>query len=155
MVAKLVVMALYETLFDGPIDIIGDVHGEITALRLLLYKLGYDESGRHRAGRRLVFLGDIVDRGPDSPGVVEAVMALVQAGRAQCIIGNHELNILLDRPMHGNGWIIQPNPKESVAEMKSRVVDQKSRTVYRRFFESFARGAGEPVAESCPCLLEF
>ncbi len=129
-------MALYESLFDGPIDIIGDVHGEITALRFLLYKLGYDESGRHPSGRRLVFLGDLVDRGPDSPGVLEAVMALVKAGRAQCILGNHELNILLCRPMHGNGWIVQPNPKEKPGELSCRQTSLAERERYLAFFQS-------------------
>ncbi len=129
-------MALYQRLFDGPIDIIGDVHGEITALRHLLYKLGYDESGCHRKGRRLVFLGDIVDRGPDSPGVVEAVMELVKAGRAQCVLGNHELNILLDRPLHGNGWMVQPNPKERPGELTSQMSIPSRRAHYKAFFES-------------------
>ena len=129
-------MALIQTLFDGPIDIVGDVHGEITALRYLLYKLGYDESGHHRAGRRLVFLGDLVDRGPDSPGVVEAIMALVQSGRAQCVLGNHELNILLNRPMHGNGWLIQPNPKERPSELPSQVAAPLKAEKYKAFFET-------------------
>lgn len=129
-------MALYETLFDGPIDIIGDVHGEITALRHLLYRLGYDESGAHGAGRRLIFLGDLVDRGPNSPGVVEAVMTLVNEGRAQCVLGNHELNILLNRPMHGNGWMIQPNPKDPPGESKSQPAKPGSIESYHAFFAS-------------------
>ncbi|MGH1353292.1 MAG: metallophosphoesterase [Methyloligellaceae bacterium] len=129
-------MALYEELFDGPLDIIGDIHGEITALRYLLYNLGYDESGRHKQNRRLVFLGDIVDRGPNSPDVVEAVMSLVKSGRAQCILGNHELNILLNRPMHGNGWMVQPNPKDAADGIKSRVADERRKPVYREFFQS-------------------
>ncbi len=129
-------MALYETLFDGPIDIIGDVHGEITALRYLLYRLGYDDSGRHKQGRRIVFLGDIIDRGPDSPGVVEAVIDLVKNGRAQCILGNHELNVLLDRPMHGNGWMVQPNPKDNIAESKYQKAEDYRIPAYREFFET-------------------
>lgn len=129
-------MALYERLFDGPIDIIGDVHGEITALRHLLYKLGYNETGYHPTGRRLVFLGDLVDRGPDSPGVVEAVMELVKSGAAQCVLGNHELNILLDRPMHGNGWLIQPNPKETPGELKSQKAAPLNAEKYKAFFTS-------------------
>ena len=60
-------------LFEGSIDIVGDIHGEIDALRLLLWHLGYDKEGYHPEGRRLVFLGDLVDRGPDSPAVVELV----------------------------------------------------------------------------------
>lgn len=129
-------MALYEPLFDGAIDIIGDVHGEIIALKHLMSELGYDESGQHPEDRRLVFLGDLVDRGPDSPAVLDIVISLVEAGRAQCILGNHELNILLNRPMHGNGWIIQHNPKEKPGEFISCDVDDRSRDRYIHFFQS-------------------
>lgn len=128
-------MALYQSLFDGPVDIIGDIHGEIDALRCLLRQLGYDTAGGHPAGRRLVFLGDLVDRGPDSPAVIDIVMTLVENGRAQCILGNHELNILLDRPMHGNGWMIQPNAKEKDGELHSRIATDTEKQRYREFFE--------------------
>jgi hypothetical protein len=77
----------------GALDIIGDVHGEIDALRALLTRLGYDTDGRHRDERRLVFVGDLCDRGPDSPSVIRLVQQLVADGRAQCVLGNHELNI--------------------------------------------------------------
>jgi len=101
-------MRLFERLFDGAIDIVGDVHGEIAALRRLLGRLGYDETGRHPDARRLVFLGDLTDRGPDSPAVLELVSSLVQAGRAQCLVGNHELNLLRDVRKHGNDWWTRP-----------------------------------------------
>lgn len=94
-------------LFDGPIDVVGDVHGEREALENLLRRLGYDDQGRHAEGRRLVFVGDLIDRGPDSPGVLEIVIRLVTAGRAQCVLGNHELNALRDDPSRrrpGEGW---------------------------------------------------
>jgi hypothetical protein len=93
-----------DALFEGPLDIVGDVHGELDALRALLQLLGYAPDGRHREGRRLVFVGDLVDRGPDSPGVVERVRGLVEAGRAQVILGNHELNLLRGQHKHGNEW---------------------------------------------------
>ena len=93
-----------QELFDGPIDIVGDIHGEIGALEALLARLGYSPDGRHPSGRRLVFLGDLVDRGVDSPAVVERVAEMVVAGRAQCVLGNHELNLLRGDPKEGNGW---------------------------------------------------
>jgi len=95
----------YEKLFNdkravtGPFDIIGDVHGCRAELETLLEKLGYDlirdASGRptgavHPAGRTAVFVGDLVDRGPDSPGVLRLVMGMVAAGTALCVPGNHE-----------------------------------------------------------------
>jgi hypothetical protein len=91
-------------LFPGPLDIVGDVHGEIEPLRSLLGHLGYAESGVHPGNRRLVFLGDLTDRGPDSPGVVDLVARYVERGHAQCVLGNHELNILLERCKEGNAW---------------------------------------------------
>lgn len=73
----------------GPFDIIGDVHGCSAELESLLGKLGY-EDGVHPEGRTAVFVGDLVDRGPDSPGVLRRVMAMVKSGNALCVSGNHE-----------------------------------------------------------------
>ena len=73
----------------GPFDVIGDVHGCRGELEQLLTDLGYelsrDASGRaagarHPEGRRPVFLGDLVDRGPDTPGVLRLVMGMAAAG---------------------------------------------------------------------------
>jgi polynucleotide kinase-phosphatase len=95
----------YEKLFNdkrdvtGPFDIVGDVHGCLPELLSLLTKLGYDlvrdDAGRavnavHPQGRTAVFVGDLVDRGPDSPGVLRLVMGMVAAGTAICVPGNHE-----------------------------------------------------------------
>jgi hypothetical protein len=94
-------------LCDSPLDIVGDVHGELSALESLLKKLGYDDRGRHSEGRRLVFVGDLIDRGPASPAVLRTVMRLVESGNAQCIAGNHELNALRNEPgklRSGEGW---------------------------------------------------
>ena len=91
-------------LFEGPLDIVGDVHGELDALRELLGLLGYGADGTHADGRRLVFVGDLVDRGPDSPGVVALVRGLVETGRAQVVLGNHELNLLRGQHKLGNDW---------------------------------------------------
>lgn len=95
---------LVRSLFDGPIDVVGDTHGEIDAVRALLARLGYREEGRHPAGRRLVFVGDLTDRGPDSPAVVSLVQHLVDDGLAQCVLGNHDLNLLLGARKHDNHW---------------------------------------------------
>jgi hypothetical protein len=94
---------LIRPLAEGPLDIIGDVHGEREALEALLGKLGYID-GRHPDARRLVFVGDLCDRGPDSPGVIRQVQSLVDAGQAQVIAGNHELNLLRREKKHGNHW---------------------------------------------------
>lgn len=96
--------SLVKPLFDGPLDVVGDVHGEIEALGVLLRHLGYSAHGIHPRGRRLVFLGDLTDRGPDSPAVVRLVGPLIERGLAQCVLGNHELNLLLGLRKDGNGW---------------------------------------------------
>lgn len=92
------------TLLDGALDIVGDVHGEVDALRDLFAVLGYDARGRHPAGRRLIFVGDLCDRGPDSIAVMELVGELVDRQLAQCVLGNHELNLLCSARKEGNGW---------------------------------------------------
>ncbi|MEU8435742.1 polynucleotide kinase-phosphatase [Streptomyces sp. NPDC029216] len=77
------------THLTGPFDIIGDIHGCSSELETLLAELGY-EDGVHPAGRTAVFVGDLVDRGPDSPGVLRRVMGMVKSGNALCVPGNHE-----------------------------------------------------------------
>ncbi|MHA6287598.1 metallophosphoesterase [Maricaulis sp. CAU 1757] len=85
----------------GPFDMIGDVHGCAGELEDLLEKLGYEVGHRgptgHRHyeitppdGRKAVFLGDLVDRGPRSPDVLRLVMEMVGDGEAYCVAGNHD-----------------------------------------------------------------
>jgi protein phosphatase len=73
----------------GPFDIVGDIHGCADELEELLARLGWS-GGRHPEGRKLVFLGDLVDRGPRVPDVLRIVMDMVQAGTALCVPGNHD-----------------------------------------------------------------
>lgn len=100
-------MSLVQLLPDGPLDVIGDVHGEYDALCSLLGELGYDEDGNHPEGRHLVFIGDLCDRGPNSPAVFELVEHLVHQGTAQVILGNHEINLLRNDPKAGSGWFFE------------------------------------------------
>lgn len=77
----------------GPFDFIGDVHGCQDELRDLLEKLGYRVNGETVTpppGRTAVFVGDLVDRGPDSAGVLRLVMNMVRSGAALCVPGNHD-----------------------------------------------------------------
>lgn len=95
--------AFVQEMVSGPVDIIGDVHGEIDALRRLLGRLGcFPERGV--AQRPVIFVGDLVDRGPDSPAVVDLVMEMVRDGIAQVVLGNHEFNLLRRDHKEGNGW---------------------------------------------------
>jgi protein phosphatase len=83
---------------SGPFDIIGDVHGCFSEMMALLEKLGYeidpDGLASHPEGRRLGFVGDLVDRGPENVSVLRFVMANVAAGRAFCVPGNHDAKLL-------------------------------------------------------------
>ncbi|MGN6385306.1 MAG: polynucleotide kinase-phosphatase [Verrucomicrobiota bacterium] len=86
----------------GPFDIIGDVHGCYGELIGLLGKLGYQVNECADgvpdivppAGRKLVFLGDLVDRGPAIPQVLKLVMKMVGIGTAFCVPGNHDMNLM-------------------------------------------------------------
>ncbi len=98
----------------GPFDAIGDVHGCLSELESLLGRLGYDiardDRGRavdavHPEGRRAIFLGDLVDRGPDSPGVLRLLMGMVTAGHALAVPGNHEAKLV--RALEGK--TVQPS----------------------------------------------
>lgn len=85
----------------GPFDIIGDVHGCLDELVELLTRLGYavhDDGDGPRAtppaGRKAIFVGDLVDRGPATPAVLRLVMGMVEAGAAHCVPGNHDVKLM-------------------------------------------------------------
>src|SRR4051812_38975978 len=78
-----------------PFDLIGDIHGHADPLHRLLAALGYARRHghwRHGDGRRLVFLGDYLDRGPAIRAVLTTVRELVDDGVATALMGNHEFN---------------------------------------------------------------
>ena len=125
--------------FEGPIDIVGDIHGEYDALLQLLARLGYDAEGGHPDGRRLVFIGDLCDRGPDSPAVVEWVLAAVARGRAQCLLGNHELMLLLGDSRESLRWFLDPSHPEMQPGGKyehCRPVPPERKSAFLAFFAS-------------------
>jgi protein phosphatase len=90
----------------GPFDIIGDVHGCLDELIDLLTRLGYSVetqfngggspgySVRPPEGRKVVFLGDLVDRGPKIPEVLRLAMGMIEAGTALCVPGNHDIKLM-------------------------------------------------------------
>jgi hypothetical protein len=77
-------------------DLIGDIHGHADELIQLLEKLGYKEVGDMYAHpeRKVIFLGDFIDRGPQIRKVLEIVKRMVDEGKALAVMGNHELNAL-------------------------------------------------------------
>jgi protein phosphatase len=106
----------------GPFDIIGDIHGCIDELRDLLVQLGYDvahENGAYRVtppvGRKAVFVGDLVDRGPGIPAVLQLVMTMVEAGTALCVPGNHDIKLV--RKLKGRDVQITHGLADSLAQL--------------------------------------
>lgn len=107
----------------GPFDIIGDIHGCRAELEQLLTTLGYEIS-RDANGlavdavhpsRRAVFVGDLVDRGPDTPGVLRLVVGMVAAGHAYCVPGNHEDKLL--KALRGKNVKVSHGLEESLAQL--------------------------------------
>lgn len=104
----------------GPFDVIGDVHGCCDELEELLEELGYvkDESAyRHPEGRKAVFLGDLVDRGPRILDTVHLVRAMVAAGEAWCVPGNHDMKLV--RALRGRDVRITHGLDRSLGEIEA------------------------------------
>ncbi|OYV35509.1 MAG: polynucleotide kinase-phosphatase [Rhodospirillales bacterium 20-64-7] len=102
----------------GPFDIIGDVHGCREELETLLNRLGYAGPARaHPDGRRAVFVGDLVDRGPDSPGVLRLVMDMVAAGNALAVPGNHDLKLV--KKLSGREVKLSHGLAETMAQLEA------------------------------------
>lgn len=88
--------------YPGPFDVIGDVHGCADELFELLHRLGYQihndpakgPEASHPEGRRLIFVGDLVDRGPAIVKVLQLLVNSAKSGQAFCVIGNHENKLL-------------------------------------------------------------
>ena len=124
----------------GPFDAIGDVHGCRAELESLLQQLGYrierDAQGRavgaHHPDRRAIFVGDLVDRGPDTPGVLRLVMGMVAAGDALCVSGNHEAKLL--RALRGRDVRVSHGLAESLRQLGEE--SEEFRAEVERFVDS-------------------
>lgn len=119
----------------GPFDIIGDVHGCMDELRELLVRLGYapDAEGipTHPEGRRLIFVGDLVDRGPDAVGVLDLVRRMVEKGTALCVPGNHDEKLL--KKLRGKDVRVAHGLAETLAQIEALPEEARAR------FEADAR----------------
>lgn len=131
------------------VDVIGDVHGCATELELLLEELGYRRDGAdapyHHPRRRAVFVGDLIDHGPQQREVLRIVKAMVDAGSAEMVLGNHEFNALAyatEWPP-GSGRFLRPhddptNPWSASNEAQHRAfleqVPADERAGYLRWF---------------------
>lgn len=129
-------MSLIKKLAEGNLDIIGDVHGEDEALTNLLNVLGYDEEGNHPEGRKIVFVGDLCDRGPNSPAVILHVKKLIDNGNAQAVLGNHEINILQEKAKAGTGWYFKAREKSDHHYMPFELATDDQKEVIFNFLSS-------------------
>jgi hypothetical protein len=116
-----------------PVDIIGDVHGQCEKVVALLEHLGYALSGavyRHPT-RTAIFVGDLIDRGPKQVETIELVRAMVDAGSARCILGNHEFNAIawVTPDPAGPGEFLRPHGKPG------------NRTQHQAFLEQVGEGS--------------
>src|SRR6266545_1172932 len=113
----------------GPFDIIGDVHGCGDELEQLLAQLGYqwserppERSGlfrrvyRHPEGRKAIFVGDLVDRGPRILDTYQLVRHMVEASSALCVPGNHEAKLV--RKLRGSAVVVNHGLEQTLAEIE-------------------------------------
>jgi protein phosphatase len=108
----------------GPFDIIGDVHGCLDETLELLALLGYEVAVTnggyrltHAGSRKAVFVGDLVDRGPNTPGVIRLVRDAVASGAAFCVAGNHDVK--LARALRGRNVKLTHGLAESLEQLQS------------------------------------
>lgn len=103
-------------------DIVGDIHGHYDLLINLLDKLGYKKSGdsyKH-PDRKIIFTGDIINRGNKIRATVTLVRNMVDNGDAYCILGNHELNAILYETLDKTGKLLRKRlPRYKLPLMKT------------------------------------
>ena len=106
-------------------DLIGDIHGHAEQLKTLLGKLGYEKKQGvfQHPDRRVIFLGDFIDRGPQIREVLEIARGMVEAGHAHAVMGNHEWNALAYHTPDPK------NPGEYLRKHGEKNVHQHSQTV--------------------------
>jgi polynucleotide kinase-phosphatase len=114
----------------GPFDIVGDVHGCFDEMTALLLQMGYlvePDGTDYRVtppdGRKAVFVGDLVDRGPKIMGVLRLVMGMVKAGTAFCVPGNHDVKLM--RKLRGKDVKISHGLADSLAQLEPETPEFK------------------------------
>jgi protein phosphatase len=137
----------------GPFDIIGDIHGCCDELEMLLQKLGYQTNSdlqenhspetafwqfptyTHPAGRKALFLGDLIDRGPRILDTVKLVYNMVQAGSAMCIVGNHENKLM--RKLDGKSVRVSYGLAQTLEEIEA--IPDDSRELAKSELQQFLK----------------
>ena len=119
----------------GPFDIIGDVHGCYQEMVKLLKLAGYQVKSETEVipppGRKAIFLGDLVDRGPMIMQVLRLVMSMQKKGNALCLLGNHDWKLL--RALRGNKVQVKHGLEDSLEQLKNE--DDSFREEVKNFLE--------------------
>ena len=100
-------------------DLIGDLHGEAPSLIALLTELGYQKTSTgfaHDGNRTAIFVGDLMDRGAWERETIEIVRVMVDAGNAQCVMGNHEFNAIACGTLGENGLPLREHSEKNVKQ---------------------------------------
>lgn len=123
-------------------DIIGDVHGEHELLVGLLEKLGYREimGSWRQYNHTAIFLGDLIDKGPQQVATVNFVRKMVEAGAAKCILGNHELNAIAwatPDPYMPWAYLRRHSKPGNLKQHANFLKEVKGKTTHNEFVEWF------------------
>ncbi len=124
-------------------DIIGDIHGHATALEILLEKLGYrNQQGCYRhAGRKTIFVGDLIDRGKENFKTMEIVKAMVDNRQARIVMGNHEFNAISYHTLDAEGRYLRPHDQKNYNQHKETLEEIwiKGEKQWKTYLEWFRR----------------
>ena len=122
-------------------DIIGDIHGHADELHALLDELGYRNGTRpaaHPEGRKVIFLGDFIDRGPKIREVLETVRGMVEAGTALAILGNHEVNAMRFHTKGSDGEYLRPHTDKNVKQHQATLMQFPDEAAWSGWIDWFA-----------------
>jgi hypothetical protein len=139
-------------------DFIGDIHGHSEELTLLLKKMGYtwkDDTYSHPE-RKVIFVGDYIDRGPDSPGTLRIVRSMVDSGHAIALMGNHEYNALCFHYTNPAGGHLRQHSIKNVMQhfktmeqFRNKVQEYESYIEWFKSLPLFLEGEGFNAVHAC------
>lgn len=122
-------------------DLIGDIHGHAGELMALLSRLGYEKSNgyhAHPGGRKVIFLGDYIDRGPWIREVLQVVRGMVGGGSGHAILGNHEVNALQFHTVGSSGQPLRPHTDDKIRQHRATLHQFPDREEWQEWMQWLA-----------------